>query len=362
MNDPIPFRADLEQVPADEHDTIRELNETMTTILERVAADEGHAYRSVHAKSHGAIAAKLTIADALPEEYRQGIFAHSGVHEAILRISTNPGDVLDDAVSVPRGLALKVLNVEGTRLDGSAQDKSQDFVLINGPAFAAPDAAEFLKTLKMLAKTTDRAEWGKKLVSKILQGVDKGLTATVGPSATIRTLGGAPNTHPLGETYFSQTPYRFGDYVAKIQLAPVSDDLTKLEGQTIDTANRPDALSEAVDATMRDSHARWELRVQLCRDLDAHPIEDATVEWDEQVSPFVTVATVEARAQPGYTKPRAEQVDDHMRFSPWIGVEAHQPLGSVNRARKSSYEHSAEFREKFNKCPIHDPVSAQLPR
>lgn len=361
MSDPIPFNPDLEQVPADEAETIRGLNDAMQDILERVAEDEGHAYRSVHAKSHGMVAARLTIAEDLPQEYRQGIFARPGEHEAILRVSTNPGDVLHDSVSVPRGMALKVLNVEGDRLEGSEDDKSQDFVMVNGPAFAAPDAAEFLKTLKFLAKTTDRAEWGKKLVSKILQGVDKGLTATTGPSATVRTLGGAPNTHPLGETYYSQTPFRFGDYMAKFQFAPVSNDLAQLTGQTIDTSKRPDALREAVDASMRQSRVRWELRVQLCRDLDVHPIEDATVVWDEEVSPFVTIASVEAAAQPGWTQPRAEQVDDHMRFSPWIGLEAHRPLGSINRARKSSYEHSAEFREKYNSCPIHDPRSAELP-
>jgi len=306
MNDPIPFNRDLEKVPADEAETIRGLNDTMQEILDRVAEDEGHAYRSVHAKSHGMIAARLTIGEDLPREYRQGLFAQSGEYEAILRVSTNPGDVLHDAVSVPRGLALKVLNVEGERLEGSEDDSSQDFVMINGPAFSAPDATEFLKTLKFLAKTTDRAEWGKKLVSQILQGVDKGLTATTGPSATVRTLGGAPNTHPLGETYYSQTPFRFGDYMAKFQLAPVSDDLTQLTGQTIDTSNRPDALREAVDASMRKTQARWELRIQLCRDLDAHPIEDATAVWDEEVSPFVTVASVAAAAQPGWTETRAE--------------------------------------------------------
>ena len=56
MKTPIPYSDDLETISADEGDTIRELNATFDTILERVAEDEGHAYRSVHAKSHALLA------------------------------------------------------------------------------------------------------------------------------------------------------------------------------------------------------------------------------------------------------------------------------------------------------------------
>ena len=50
------------------------------------------------------------------------------------------------------------------------------------------------------------------------------------------------------------------------------------------------------------------------------------------------------------------------RFSPWSGIAAHEPLGNINRARKSVYRLSAEFRERFNGCPIHQPRRlAELP-
>ncbi|WP_299654432.1 catalase family protein [uncultured Jannaschia sp.] len=361
MKEPVLYSENLETPSADERETIEELNATFDTILDRVAEDEGHAYRSVHAKSHGLIEATVTIPDDLPPEYAQGIFARGGRYGAILRISTNPGDILDDSVSVPRGLALKVLDIEGKRLPGSESARSQDFVMVNGPAFSAPDAAGFLKSLKLLARTTDRAEWAKKALSTVLRGVESGLEATTGPSAKIETLGGAPNVHPLGETYFTQTPYRFGDHVAKVQLVPVSDNLTRLTGETVDTSGRSDALREEIDAVMQAEPSRWELRVQLCRDTEAQPVEDASVPWDEDISPFVTVATVDAGQQPAWTEGRARAVDDGMRFAPWIGIEAHRPLGSVNRARKATYDHSAAFRSRVNGCPIHDPRKAALP-
>jgi len=46
---------------------------------------------------------------------------------------------LDDSVSTPRGLARKVIGVEGERREGSEGDVTQDYVLINGPAFGAPN-------------------------------------------------------------------------------------------------------------------------------------------------------------------------------------------------------------------------------
>ena len=36
----------------------------------------------------------------------QGAFATPGTHDVVLRLSTNPGDILDDSVSTPRGLAI----------------------------------------------------------------------------------------------------------------------------------------------------------------------------------------------------------------------------------------------------------------
>ena len=57
----------------------------------------------------------------------------------------------------------------------------------------------------------------------------------------------------------------------------------------------------------------------------------------------------------------AAAVDDAMRFAPWNGVVSHRPLGSINRARKSPYEHSAKFRERVNGCPIREPRTADLP-
>lgn len=360
MQPPISYTPDIETPTEDEVETIRGLEDALRQIFETTAENSGHAVRAVHAKSHGLIEAELEVLPDLPPELAQGLFAAAGRYPAVLRISTNPGDVLPDTVSVPRGIALKVMGVEGERLPGADQGASQDFILVNGPVFAAKGPAEFLKNLKLLAKTTDRATWAKEALSKVLRGTEKALEAVGGESSTLKTLGGAPNVHPLGETYFSQVPFRYGAYVAKLQLVPVSEPLTRHTGFEIDAGEDPDAVRHAVDVAMQAGEGIWELRVQLCRDLDKMPIEDASALWEEELSPFQTVAHLRARPQRGWSEARSEVVDETLRFSVWTGLAAHRPLGAVNRARKPTYDLSAEFRQTFNRCPIHEPQSVNL--
>jgi hypothetical protein len=302
------------------------------------------------------------VADGLPAELAQGIFARPGRYEAVLRLSTNAGDILPDAIGLPRGLALKVIGVDGERLPGSEDDRTQDFIMVNGPVFTAPDAKSFLKNLKLLAKTTDRAERGKVLLSGALRAVEAGLEAIGHPSATLQQLGGAPHVHPLGETYYTQTPYRYGDYMAKIALFPVAPALTRLAGETIETGDDPDAIRTAVRNVLIEHGGSWELRVQLNTDLAAMPIEDPRVEWDQAQSPFVTVATITVPPQIGWDEDASPATDDALSYSIWHGVAAHRPLGNVNRARRDTYRVSADFRGGFNRCPMHEPRAlAELP-
>ncbi|TPG18565.1 catalase [Sphingomonas koreensis] len=354
---PVRYSPDVEQAEPDEAETSVALRETLHDILQTTSTDYGHAVRSVHAKGHALIDATLIVADDLPADYAQGLFAKPGRYPAILRISTTPGDILDDSISAPRGLALKVIGVEGARLPGGEGDTTQDFVMANGPAFAAPDAKHFLGNLKLLAKTTDRAEWAKKILSAALRATEATLEAFGGESAAIKSLGGAPNVHPLGETYFSQTPYRYGDFIAKFQVAPVSVNLTRLTGEKIAAAGRPDALREDVMRDLAQGGA-WEVRIQLNRDLAKMPIENAATLWDEADSPFVTVARIEAGAQKAWQGADSVKREDALAFSPWHGLAAHQPLGSINRVRQPAYQMSADFRGTANGCPIHEPRAA----
>lgn len=351
---PLRYADSLETVQEDEVATISALNATFDTILETTAKDYGHAVRSVHAKAHAVLRGVLTVAPGLPPELAQGMFATPGEHAVVMRLSTNAGDILPDAISLPRGLALKVLDVDGERLP-SAEGRTQNFVMVNGPVFQAKTADKFLGNLKLLAGTTDKLEGTKTVMSTVLRGVGSALHAVGIESPKLQSLGGAPNVDPLGETYYSVTPFRYGDYVAKFAVVPVSSDLMSRTGAEIDATDRPDAIRETIQSEMRGLDGVWELRVQLCRDLEKQPIEDPTIAWKEDDSPFQTVATIRVGRQDSWAAEQVRKVDEEMRFSPWIGLAAHRPLGNINRARKAPYDHSAAYRAQFNRCPMHEP-------
>jgi len=131
MTPPIRYSADVEDIQPGEAEIIQDLNETFDTILDTTAKDYGHAVRSVHAKAHAILEGSMTVSGNLPPELAQGLFARPGQHKVFLRVSTNAGDILQDAISLPRGLALKVLDVQGERLP-EAEGTTQDFIMVNG--------------------------------------------------------------------------------------------------------------------------------------------------------------------------------------------------------------------------------------
>lgn len=355
---PIRFNENVETHDDGEAETIAGLNGAFDKILHTTAKDYGHAVRSVHAKAHGILQGRLTVASGLPPELAQGMFAQPGEHTVFMRLSTNAGDILPDAISLPRGLALKVLGVDGERLPG-AEGRTQDFVMVNGPVFQAKTTDKFLTNLKLLAGTTDSMQGAKEAMSTVMRGVNTALEAVGVSSPKVQSLGGAPNVDPLGETYYSVTAFRYGDYIAKFAIVPVSSDLLSREKQEIDATDNPDALRQHIKGEMQLIDGVWELRVQLCRDLGKQPIEDPTVQWMEEDSPFQTVATIRAGRQDSWDEAQVQKVNEDMRFSPWTGLLAHQPLGNINRARKSTYEHSSAFRASFNHCPIHEPAGGE---
>lgn len=355
MNTPIRYTPVLEHIDEDEPETVAAISETLLKIAKITYEDGHHGLRAVHAKSHALVHGQLQIAADLPPELAQGLFAQAGQYPVILRFSTSPGDVLDDKVSTPRGLAIKVLNVPGARLPGSEGASTQDFLMINGKAFLQPDAKGFNRSLKLLAATTDRAEGAKKILSAVLRGAERLVEAVGGESGTLKGLGGEPLHQPLGESYFTAVPLLYGDYMAKLSLAPASAALRALTGAPVDLKDKPDGLRAAANDFFAEQGGDWELRVQLCTDVETMPIEDASVVWPEDESPYRVVARLHVPAQPAWSAGATPSSEDSLFFSPWHGLAAHRPLGSVNRVRQAAYEASGRARAARNGLPFAEP-------
>lgn len=355
MPSPVRFDPSLEIVQPDEGEVHAEMIRVFRTIQETTLKDYGHAVRGVHAKSHGLLTGRLTVLPDLPAPLAQGIAAVPGTYDVVLRLSTNPGDILDDSVLTPRGLAVKVIGVPGERLPGASGD-TQDFVMANAPSFTAPDAKAFLKSLKLLAATTDTPQVFKKVFSAALRGLESAVEAVGGKSPILIALGGHPETHILGETFYSQAALRWGDYVAKVAVAPVSPALTALTNSPLNVNGKPNGLREAVSDFFTAHEGVWELRAQLLTNRESMPIEDASTPWSEEESPYIPVARITVAPQASWSDEKVRSLDEGLAFSPWHGITAHQPLGSVMRARRTVYPRSAGFRAEHNGCPIHEPT------
>jgi hypothetical protein len=189
-----------------------------------------------------------------------------------------------------------------------------------------------------------------------MRQVQRVIVAVTGqPNTTVATLGGQPETHILGETFYNQAPVRFGDFIAKISVSPISLELAALKGVPLNVNGIPNGIREAVIAFFEKTGGVWELRAQLCTDLRLMPIENAAAVWPERLSPYRRVARIEVAPQTAWSEARSFAVDDGMQFSPWHGLGAHRPLGGIMRARKEVYAAAKRFRAERNGRVIEEP-------
>lgn len=354
---PLPFQTAFEEVSPDEDETQSGLTEAMLSIARKTFADTGHAHRAVHAKAHGYLKAKFEVLPDLPPELAQGLFAKSASYDAILRFSTTPGDILDDNVSVPRGVALKVLDVPGPRLPESEGDATQNYVMANSPTFQVATAEAFLRQLKPLVGTTGEMEPVKHVASVLSRAAVTALGLVGQTSATLTTLAGQANTHLLGDSFYSQAPLLHGEYFSKVAMSPASDELVALSGKRIELSGHPDAIRENIKAYFISQPAVWEFKVQLATSIKSMPVEDASAQWPESESPYRTVARVSALSQATWADDMRDLVEERLSFNPWIGLAAHRPLGSIMRARRPAYASAREFRASANNVEIKEPTS-----
>ena len=340
------YRPEIEQPEPQEQETIDGIIRGMTEQSEVVERREHRAVRASHAKSSALVTGMLEISAGLPPELAQGLFATPGRHPIAVRFAQGPGETLGDRVSTHRGMAIKVYEVAGEKLSGHDAE-TQDFVLATGPTFPSGTAKGFLRDGTVIGKSAGLPEGVKSTVSAAARGFNRLLHA-LGTESPKADFFGHPFSHPLTEPYYSQAPVRFGDYVAKIAAFPASDAQAALKTWRLDPHEDADGFRHAATSFFRDHEVVYELRAQLWTNVDTQPIEDASVEWPTEESPYRTVAVLRLPAQDAYSIARQRYFDEEMTFRPANSLVAHQPLGSVMRARLQVYRALATFRQHKN--------------
>src|SRR6202043_2237534 len=130
-------------------------------------------------------------------------------------------DILPDSVSSPRGWSIKVIGTPevAATLPGHEQHHTQDFLCETGKAFGVPDAEAFLKQILFFEKHATDSPTLKEAVSTAARLAESAIETVGGRIETLKKLG-YPQTHILGEFFYSQTPLRYGNYIAKIAFVP----------------------------------------------------------------------------------------------------------------------------------------------
>jgi hypothetical protein len=348
---------DIERPADDEAATIDGIIQGMTSQSETVEAREHHAVRASHAKSTALVTGTLIVADDLPPELAQGLFATPGAHPVAVRFAQGPGETLGDRVSTHRGMAIKVFGVAGEKLPGHTSDV-QDFVLATGTTFPSGTAAGFLRDGSVIGKSAGMPEGVKSAVSSVARNLNRLLHA-VGTESPMADFFGHPFAHPLAEPYFSQAPIRYGDHVAKIGAFPATAAQGMLRDWRLDPHSDEDGFRHAATDYFGREEAAFDLKVQLWTDADSQPIEDASVEWSADESPFRTVARIVLPAQAAYSEARRAYFDERLTFRPAHSLAAHRPLGSVMRARLRVYAALSAFRHGENGVAPANPASIE---
>ncbi len=340
------YRDDLETIEPDEQETHEKIVELMTKGMHIVREKYGRSVRISHAKAHAELKGKLTVYGNLPQELAQGMFAEPRTYDVLVRMAQAPGEFVDDSkVSTDRGMSVKILGVNGSKIAGDTS-QVQDWVFDVGKQFINGGAKAFLQSFKPNAEIAPKlSDSVKGAVSKVAAATNAVLNA-VGANSEKLAFFGHPPEHPLATSYFSQTAYRYGNYVAKLGFFPDSSALEALKQETFDPET-PDALREAMIAFFQTNPAVFEMRVQLNTGLDEMPIEDANAAWSEDESQYQAVARLELPIQTAWDREKDDYFED-LSFSPGHALEAHRPLGSINRARLVVYKTLAARRLSEN--------------
>lgn len=288
---------------------------------------EGEVKRFNQAKGLGCFSADFTIERELPDALQQGLFRSGRVYTARIRFAN--ASQADDSKKDFRGMSIKLSGVEGKSLWGA--DGTQDFLLNSYPALFAATPADFLSFVEAVA---DGATWKYFIHPRHFY------------SLLIVLRGRARIASPFDIRYWSTTPYRFGnsDSVAvKYSVRPCSG----IRSETPDNPG-PDYLATAMKNHLQRAVACFDFMVQFQTDPAAMPVEDASVEWDEGLSPYRKLATITIKNQEFQTA-TARQDCEWMSFNPWQSLTEHRPIGGINRVRKAVYAETARFRSEENR-------------
>lgn len=351
---PWPLSRFERQIPGEQGAVARFINAARQSQAEKArAASDGRVRRAIHAKGHGLVVGNFHVHEPANRDYRAGLFQQRKSYKVLLRPSNGDSAVRADGARDAHGLAMRVVLTEadlrqlgGALLVTPATEQllGQDFVFMDEPEFFVPNIDSLAELFDVLRETD---VWQK------LSGAAKLLRKQEDPLRIIALLAKTFTRqlrHPLATTFHSASPYALGDnHVVKYSVEPANP----ARFAKLPISSEPNYLRTALAESLRDEpielkffiHVMSESMVPVGYGSLADIVENATLSWPALGSIKLQVASIELPRQDP-TDAASQETAETFRFNPWHSLEAHRPLGSLNRARLSAYPASQRYRSE----------------
>lgn len=362
----VPYNPKHIELTAEDERNIRTITDDIKSYITRSdkVSDVNYHTRDAHAKGYCALKAKFEILENIPKEYAQGLYATSGIHDAVIRFSNGASRVSPDRkLGLAQGLAIKVFDVPGKKLaPGEEESTTFDFNLINHPVFFCNKIEDYAYISKLFLELPEYAEKGARGKAKLafnwLTNYGSRLP-TKESFKTFKAVLGFTTIEPkntLLYDFHSQGVVRHGDYMAKIRVKPTALSAKKVNRREVDIDAREEAIRPLIIEEIREHDYQFDVQIQLCHNLKKQPIEEITTQWKESDAPFVTVATLTIPCQnvpdDGYF-----DIMENLSFTPFRCLEENRPIGNLQQSRLKAYQIASQTRHKLNDVKRQEPNS-----
>jgi deferrochelatase/peroxidase EfeB len=294
---------------------------------------DGQVHRGFHVKSHTGLRAHFTVLDDIPPEAKHGVFAAARTFEARVRLSNGFSSPMPDWFPDLVGCAVKLLGVEGAKLlEGEEDSGSQDFVALNQP-YVPADTPEQLMLISTAPANPLTAPF------RIVAGLGLAHAARVVWWALKWALRRIPLGSVTTEDFYSAVPITIGPHAVKFKWESRQTALPRPPG-----ASWLNYLRDDLRRRLLAGDLRFDFMVQFYVDPVRTPIDGAYA-WEV---PFVKLAelTIPGCDIDSYEAKAEEHRLRDLSFNPWHAIEAHRPIGNIQRARRVVYRASAMLRAR----------------
>jgi hypothetical protein len=337
--------ASLEKIPADEAADTAKLASLIAESMKKSAGEEGEGRRGVHPKSHGCVKATVTTTENLPAGLSSPVF---GGNNAWIRFSNANQRSQSDQEADSRGMAIKILGVSGTRLIQGEKATTLDLTFQNNEVF-------FIRNIKDFVEFAEATKGSKAPLEFFFPSLNP-FKFRLHEGKIVQQIRSHKVPNPLQPDYFTTAPLLFGNAAVKMAAKPCV-----AQQQNARIPEGDNYLRDQLKKTLSQVDACYSLMVQKQTNPNDMPVEDPTITWEQDKSPFVKIATVVIPKQV-FDTPAQNQYCEDLSFTPWHGVQEHRPLGGINRGRKVVYETSSKLRHELNARPrAPEPTNLDVP-